>query len=117
MNVIDITGVDLKAFVKAVYALSVPKGLGFLHERSGELDDETAERIIEHAKTYGHLCMDYVHGRCCKMNADLRNGKVVIDDRWYDHSAEDLSELLRIVGMAPVNAAAAEGTITFRRIG
>jgi hypothetical protein len=28
---IDITGVDLVKFAQKVYALSVPRGLGFLH--------------------------------------------------------------------------------------
>ena len=40
---IDITGINLIEFVKEVYKLSVPAGLGYLHFRKGELTNEEAK--------------------------------------------------------------------------
>jgi hypothetical protein len=34
-NKIDITGVDMVEFVKKVYELSLPQGMGFLHYQEG----------------------------------------------------------------------------------
>jgi len=40
---IDVTGIDLIQFIKEVYKLSVPAGLGYLHFRKGELTNEEAK--------------------------------------------------------------------------
>ena len=34
---IDVTGIDLIQFIKEVYKLSVPAGLGYLHFRDGKM--------------------------------------------------------------------------------
>ena len=87
---IDITGVNLVVFVKKVYELSVPQGLGVLHFKEGGLSDEEAKAIVSR----GQINMDYVHGRACKMNVFFKEGKWYISDRWYDHTNEQLRELL-----------------------
>lgn len=93
---IDITGVDKKKLVNAVYDLSSPVGLGFLHFNPAPLSDEEAEAIADGA--HG-VRMDYVNGRCCKFKTYEVKGKTYIQDRWYDHYADDLSALLARVGM------------------
>ena len=70
---IDITGIDLIKFVKEVYRLSIPAGLGRLHFKEGGLTDEEAEEILgvwKDDKQFA-LDMDYVRGRACKMTIFL----------------------------------------------
>ena len=107
-NMIDITGIDLKKFVKKVYELSVPIGLGFIRARDGELSDEDAEKIIKGvefdypaSKTNDStpIRMDYVHGRCCKMIVFQKDGKLYINNNWNDHSKGQLKKLLKHVGI------------------
>jgi hypothetical protein len=38
---IDISGIDLVKFAQAVYELSKPQGLGFLHFSPGPLEENT----------------------------------------------------------------------------
>ena len=92
-NRIDITGVDLVVFVKKVYELSVPQGLGMLHFKEGRLSDEEAKEIVGR----GYISMDYVHGRACKMKVFKKDEKLYIPDRWYDHTDYQLNELLETV--------------------
>lgn len=97
---IDITGVDLAKFVKDVYDLSRPQGMGFLHARDGALDDATVAQIIAQTERKPlRLYMDYVHGRACKMGVSEKDGKLLINDRWFDHSEHALNELLRRQGL------------------
>jgi hypothetical protein len=91
-KMIEITGVDLIKFVKKVYDLSVPQGLGFLHYTEEPLTDEEAKSCI--FKEPFIVSMDYVKGRSCKMNVTKENGKLFIPDRWYDHTDTQLEELL-----------------------
>ena len=93
---IDVTGIDLAAFAKAVYRLSVPVGMGILHAQKGELDDETATDIANHLS----FAMDYIHGRCCKMHLRAEGGKLLAPDTWYDHTDADYSELLSEFGFS-----------------
>ena len=95
---IDVTGVDLVKFAQKVYELSVPQGLGFLHFTPKPLSDEEAKELI----CNGELDMDYVHGRACKMN--VRDNK--INDAWYDHTDDQLKELLDAFGIKAKTAAA-----------
>ena len=92
---IDIAGVDLVKFVKKVYELSKPLGLGFLHYTSEPLSDEEAKECI----IKGEVGMDYVKGRSCKMRARLEDGKLLIANKWYDHTDVQLTELLDHVGI------------------
>ena len=43
--------------------------------------------------------MDYVKGRACKMTVWRENDKLYICNDWYDHSDDDLKELLTRLGM------------------
>lgn len=96
---IDITGVDPVKFVKTVYALSKPQGLGLLHYQPGELSDEDARRCIVGEGDDARISMDYVRGRACKMTAWHENGRLVIRDKWFDHTDEQLHALLDAVGL------------------
>jgi len=100
-DMIDITGVDLKDFVKAVYALSVPVGMGFLHATPRPLSDEDAQAIVNSERPDGRvvLHMDYVHGRQCKMVVFREDGRHYIRDDWYDHTPAQLEKLLEVVGV------------------
>ena len=90
---IEVTGIDLKQFAKDVYSLSIPKGMGFLHFRSGELEDEIAKQLVYHESLYP-LDLDYVNGRACKMTVVKKEDKLFIDDVWFDHTDNQLKELL-----------------------
>ena len=94
---IKITGVDLVKFTQAVYELSRPQGMGFIHFKSGGLSDEDAREIVNNSKPYGGnvLSMDYVHGRACKMNVFKEGNDLYIADSWYDHTDEQLKTLLQ----------------------
>jgi len=92
---IDITKVDLSQFVKDVFDLSVPQGLGFLHASSAPLSDEEVREILSRAHGHIALSMDYIHGRACKMTVyKTEDGKLEINDSWYDHTQEQLNQLL-----------------------
>jgi hypothetical protein len=92
---IDVTGIDLVEFAKAVYEASLPQGLGVLHAAPGPLSDEEARSIAEAPK----FSMDYVGGRACKMCVSQRDGKLLIADTWYDHTDEQYDELLSQFGL------------------
>jgi hypothetical protein len=90
---IDITGVDLVEFAKAVYELSAPQGLGFFHFREGSLSTwEANQHIDREARCV--LDMDYVNGRACKMHVRKDGDKLLIDSPWYDHTDAQLEQLL-----------------------
>ncbi len=89
--------------VQAAYDLSRPVGLGLLHYRPGSLATEEAERLLSigspHQLPYGGLTpvifLDYVLGRCVKFEIwKNEQGEYLIDDPWYDHTAEHLHELI-----------------------
>lgn len=95
---IDITGCDLRKFVAKVYDLSRPQGLGFLHFTREPLTDAEIDLLIWPGESY-LVRMDYVKGRSCKMTVFNREGRLTIYDSWYDHSDEQLNELLAHVGV------------------
>ncbi len=99
---IDVTGVDLVELAKAAYDLSEPRGLGFLHAREGGLSHEDAVVLVDEFPDLPHLrlYMDYVHGRGCKLTASREDDRLFISARWYDHTDEQLRQLLARVGMA-----------------
>lgn len=109
---IDVTGIDLVEFVKKVYELSKPKGMGHMHFQAGPLDQTMAERIVELSKDDGTfaLCTDYVEGRACKMNVwrhdrsnPPKNG-LFIHATWYDHTDAQFAELLSAMGLAKIES-------------
>lgn len=93
---IDVTSVDMVKFVQKVYELSQPQGMGMIHYQPGGLTDEEAKSIIQ---SDGTIDMDYIKGRACKMHTNRREGKLTISDNWYDHTDEQLAELLEFVGL------------------
>jgi hypothetical protein len=93
---IDITDVDKVKFVQKVYDLSKPQGMGMMHFVAGPLSEEDAKMYID---ADGHVSMDYVSGRACKMHTRIEDGRIVISDRWYDHSDTQFEELLEHIGL------------------
>ena len=99
---IDITGIYLIKFIKEVYKLSVPAGLGYLHFREGELTDEEAKEILnvwKNDKQFA-LDMDYIKGRACKMTVfrkDREGKEIFIHFPWFDHTDIQLKKLLKAV--------------------
>ena len=96
---IDITGVNLIWFIKKVYDLSVPQGLGFLHFEENPLMGEEAKDILDTWKNDKKfaLDMDYVKGRACKMTVFKEGEKLYINVPWYDHTDKQLKNLLESV--------------------
>ena len=92
-NMIDITGFNLVDVVKNVYDLSKPQGAGFLHYEEGGLTDDEALSLIDPSDQIP-IMMDYVKGRACKFNVYMKDGRLLIHDAWYDHTAADLQELI-----------------------
>jgi len=106
---IDVTGVSLTELVKAAYDLSVPQGLGFLHVLPGGLTDEEAEELVQEGDRIA-VNMDYVHGRACKFMVRRDGDKLTISAPWYDHTDEQLRQLLERVGLpAPMELAGEHG--------
>ena len=101
MSMIDVTGIDLVEFAKAVYDLSLPKGMGHLHYNPEPLSDEEAKGLVASSELKGHsaLSMDYVKGRCCKMHVSRHEGQLEISDNWYDHTDAMFDKLLERFGL------------------
>ena len=85
-------------FIKKVYALSAPQGLGFLHFNPEPLSDSDVDSLIVPAGRIA-VRMDYVRGRACKMDVfrDSNNGTLHFNLPWYDHTPEQEAELLRVI--------------------
>jgi hypothetical protein len=96
---IEVTGLSLTKMAQAAYDLSGPQGLGHLHYQEGGLSDEEAEALWKRERPDGYcaLAMDYVKGRACKFSVHREDGRLYINNRWFDHSDADLAELLRRV--------------------
>lgn len=110
---------DIAHLVAAAYALSEPVGMGYLHFRPGELDDDMLQTIVgeadkringarereaaqpEYFKDYAGavVTMDYVHGRCCKFNIWYGQGRFYITQPWHDHEGWQFDELLDRCGI------------------
>lgn len=97
---IEIPAEKLPDLIRNAYAISRAQGLGFLQNHKTEISDDAVEKII---KPEGPIaaCMDYVNGRSCKMTVFRREGRLFIDNRWYDHSTAQLKELLSKIGVSP----------------
>jgi len=99
-GMIEITGIDLLAFVKACYARSRPQGMGALHYIPGDLDDETAAAILANDKDGGiAVSLDYVHGRAVKMVVWREDTRLFIRNEWFDHSRALLAAALTACGL------------------
>ena len=96
-NRIDVTGVNLREFIRAVYDLSGPQGLGYLHYKTEPLTDEEIDACLKRGSQFAPglvVCMDYVNGRACKMDVFEENGRLYIVNPWYDHTTFQLEALL-----------------------
>lgn len=90
----------LPALVRAVYEMSVPVGLWFIHAKPGSLTDDEVASLINPAGRIA-VSMDYVRGRQCKMTVfRADDGALSIRDEWFDHTDEQLARLLDVVGVA-----------------
>lgn len=87
--------------VKAAYDLSHAVGMGVIHYREGSLTDDQAKTLIDMDHKRHVVSMDYVVGRCVKMSVfkDQQTGQLFIHKTWYDHSQDDLKELLDRAGI------------------
>lgn len=91
---IEITGVNLIKFIRKVYELSIPQGIGILHYKEGILSNEEVISLL-HPLNPIIIDMDYVKGRACKMQVFKIKENLFIRDNWYDHTNEQLRELLK----------------------
>lgn len=101
-NMIEITGVDLRALVRAAYDLSQPQGMGFLHAKDGPIPEEQVEKVIAKGEDYPRrpVSMDYVLGRAVKLTVFRDDDdRLWIYNRWYDHGDWQLTELLTQLGV------------------
>lgn len=97
-NRIDITGVDLVAFVRAVYERSVPQGMGILHYQPGPLPEDVAAELV-HKEGPIAVSLDYVQGRACKMVVWREGERLLVAPRWFDHSDSNFDALLAEFGI------------------
>lgn len=101
-DMLELENIDMRKFISAVYELSVPQGLGFLHAEPGGLDKDTLdlfEKEYRYNANSGVACVlsiDYLRGRACKMSVWQENGKLYIHPRWFDHSPVQLAKLLEM---------------------
>lgn len=98
-GMIDVTGIDLVKAVQEAYALSSPQGLGFLHYQEGGLTEDEARSFVREEDSRTPVYLDYVNGRSCKFSVLRRDGKLLIRSNWYEHSQEQLKELLSRLGV------------------
>jgi hypothetical protein len=100
---VSVPAARLPDLVRGAYDLSRPVGMGYLHYEPGALTDDEVQQIIAVPQMgSGVVYMDYVKGRCCKFNAwrDPEDPSVVlVDNRWFDHTENDLIELLTRAGV------------------
>lgn len=100
----------LGAVISAAYDLSRPQGLGFLHAKQGELSGAEVVAIIgsttndsdgAEVRHYDRMIpMDYVNGRAVKMTIRFDgDGWYIEGPRWYDHTEDDLLELVKVCGL------------------
>jgi len=100
---IDLTGVNLVALVKQAYALSQPRGLGRLAYEPDVLSDADAQALIDRSQSASiAVSLDYVKGRGVKLVVFRRDGRLEIQDAWYDHTTAQLTALLACVRPAAV---------------
>lgn len=99
---IDVTGVDLVKLAQEAFRLSRPQGLGMLHYQPDHtLSGDDARQMIDKDDDRCVLSMDYVMGRACKLTVFNEDGKLYLHDSWYDHTDQQLQELLSVVNINP----------------
>lgn len=86
-HLVDTTGIDRAALLKALYDRAQPQGLGFLHNAPGPMDLEYAQRLLDDRKTelpvgsgQWSCAFDYLRGRVIKTDVLVNK----IDPYLYD---------------------------------
>jgi hypothetical protein len=103
----DVPQNKLAGVLNAAFHLSRPQGLGFLNfDPDGNMLPEFEAHAKEaiSADTSKHFLrsihLDYVQGRACKFSIHHdSDGWFIEGPRWYDHSEEQLLELVRLCGL------------------
>lgn len=83
--------------IKAVYDISKPFGMGIIRYTPEPLTDTEAELLINGYD--GSVSMNYVRGRQCTFHMEDEGEFLTISEHWYDHTREDLQELLNRIGV------------------
>ena len=96
---IEIQEHQIKELVKAVYNMSEPVGMGFLHYTPEDLTDEEAKGLIDMASKTCVVSMDYVNGRQCKFSIFKVGDKFAVANSWGDHSDWEYAIMLNSVGV------------------
>jgi hypothetical protein len=104
---IDITGCDRRTLIREAYALSRPQGMGFLHFTPGPLPEDQVEFLVT-SRGFDGLSLDYVNGRAVKLWVKSEADRDYLPVRWYDHTPDQLRDLLSRIGM-PEKAAEVVG--------
>lgn len=107
-NKLEITGCDLYQLIRKAYELSQPQGLGFLHFRKDHvLSDDEIKPFIHHDTDNLAVYIDYLHGRAVKLTVYRHNygegDRLFLDNTWYDHTEDQLTELFKAVMPMPVD--------------
>ena len=111
MERVDVTDVDLADVIRAVYDLSSPRGLGFLHCTPGPLSDEIVQEILNQPHSYSDyvVSLDYVSGRACKFVVREEEGRRFFTVPWYDHTDEQVAKLCERLGVSPPASVSTHG--------
>ena len=95
-GMVEITGCDIRQFVRDCYEMSGPQGLGHLNYTAGPIPESDVEHIVGCKSKRYRVQMDYVFGRSIKMTVRIGDGGTWwIHDSWYDHTPEQYAKLLR----------------------
>ncbi len=82
---IDISGLDKKSVLKALYASAKPLGMGIMHFKAGDLPDDEADALI--GAEPGYLYFDYLNGRLMKVDITGDSFSPDLYDRDNGHGA------------------------------
>jgi hypothetical protein len=98
---IKVDKLDMVKFVRDVYALSSPQGLGFFHFKDGDLSEQEAKEMVDNYSEDKRIAisLDYINGRSCKMTIFRSETGYDLPDSWYDHSESQYNELLKRHGI------------------
>ena len=97
---IEVTHIDLALLAQKAYALSSPKGTGYLHYTPEPITYEQARGLVDNDHRMFPLNMDYVNGRAVKLTVHRDDdNRLWLSDTWYYHTMNQYRELLAHVGI------------------
>lgn len=83
-------------FVKKAFEISRPQGMGILHFSPNDtLSDEMIQSNLTNNEVA--LSFDYLAGRAMKFRLFKEKGLYYFCERWFDHTEEDVLELLSVL--------------------